>query len=108
MEVSEQIVADLMSKIGEDVSRAMLRSIDLSPEPKLPVAIAGAAAAIGIVTALLDELSGNEMKKGPTNANIMLAGLLAARYGIGGDGVEEAYLDIDALKAAGRSPEPTP
>ncbi len=102
------IVGDLMSKAGEDVSRAISRVLAICPDPHLPVAIAAAAAALGAVTALLDEAAGNDMAKGPSPENILLSGLLAARMGIAGDGVGEAYKDFDALKAAGRIAESQP
>ena len=101
------IVGDLMTKSGEDVTRSINRVLAICPDPHLPVAIAAAAAALGAVTALLDELAGNNRADGPSSENILLAGLLAARMGIAGDGVGEAYKDFDILKSAGRIPQLT-
>jgi hypothetical protein len=95
------VVEDLMEKIAEDVTRAMGRTLAICPDPRLPVALAGAAAALGIVTSLLDEMAGLKRKDGPSPENILLAGLLAARLGISGeDGVGQAYRDIEKLKVA--------
>jgi hypothetical protein len=97
------VIDDLMSKAGDDVSRAIRRTLSICPKPHLPVALAAAAAAIGIVTSILDNMAGNDRAKGPDHDNILLAGLLAARTAQENtDGIGDAYKDIEVLRKAGR------
>lgn len=103
METQTDVIGDLMLKAGDDVSHAIRRTLSICPKPHLPVALAAAAAALGIVTSILDSMAGNDRAKGPDHDNILLAGLLAARTGQdNADGIGEAYKDIDALRKAGR------
>lgn len=103
------VIGDLMTKAGEDVTASIRRTLAICPAPHLPVVLAAAAAAIGTVTAILDEMAGSDRSKGPTPENILLAGLLAARTGMKGfngaeDGIGAAYRDFETLKKAGRTP----
>jgi hypothetical protein len=99
------IVGDLMTKAGDDVTKTIMRTLAICPKPHLPVALAAAAAAIGIAVSILDDLAGNDRSKGPNGDNILLAGLLAARTALdSSDGVGEAYRDFDVLRVARRTP----
>jgi hypothetical protein len=104
----DAIIGDLMTKAGEDVTASIRRTLAICPTPHLPIVLAAAAAAIGTVTAILDEMAGNDHSRGPDPENILLAGLLAARTGMKGfngpeDGVGAAYRDFETLKKAGRT-----
>lgn len=97
------IIGDLMKKTGEDVTRAILRTLAICPRPHLPLVLAAAAAAIGTVASILDEMTDKKLGNGPNPENVLLAGLLAARTAISpNDGVAAAYRDFEVLKSAGR------
>ncbi|QUS40547.1 hypothetical protein RPMA_18185 [Tardiphaga alba] len=95
--MSDQIIKDLMTKIGDDVGATMRRTLAISPEPRLPVAMSGGASAIALIAAFLD----TDPKPEPDPDCVLLAGLLLGR--IGPNQVEEAYKDFEILKAAGRT-----
>lgn len=106
--LDDAIIGDLMTKAGEDVAASIRRTLAICPTPHLPVVLCAAAAAIGTVVAILDEMAGNDRSKGPDPENILLAGLLAARAGMKGfngleDSISAAYLDFKTLKDAGRT-----
>ena len=105
MDLKDIITNDLMNKISEDVSGAMLRTLALS-STKLPIAMSGCAAAVGITAAVLAALSGSyNSKLDPDPNNILLAALLAYRAGCGGKApIGAAYKDFDILKKARRIP----
>lgn len=85
---------DLMTKIGADVSGAMMRTLSLTDEP-LPVAMSGGSAAVGVIAAVL-----NPNGDAPDPDCIMLAALLIARTGSNHpDPVSQAYKDLEVLLA---------
>lgn len=99
---NQAITKDLMKKMGDDVSRTIMRRIAIAPEPHLPVAMAAAAAAIGILAAVLEKPSGkHDPQANPAPQGVLLAGLLAARCAItpNGDGIAAAYADLKTLIA---------
>jgi hypothetical protein len=103
LELHEQITRDLMKKVADDVVSAMHRTLAIAPSPHLPIAASAAAAAMGIVSALLEESSPDGRVPGstPDPDCVLLAGLLCARLGIGGaDPIGEAYADLKLLTAA--------
>lgn len=95
--MNDRIIKDLMVKIGDDVGATMRRTLAISPEPRLPVALSGGASAIALIAAFLD----TDTKPEPDPDCMLLAGLLLGR--IGPNQVEEAYRDFEILKAAGRT-----
>lgn len=99
----QAITKDLMKKMGDDVSRTIMRTIAIAPEPHLPVAMAAAAAAIGILAAVLEKPAGKyvDPEADPDPQAVLLAGLLAARCAItpNGDGIAAAYADLKTLTA---------
>lgn len=102
------VTSDLMTKVADDVIKAIIRTLSIAPNPRLPVATSAAAAALGIVAAELDKIAGCfDPVSGPGNDNILLSGLIAARLGMlpqSADSVGDAYKDYETLKAAGRTP----
>jgi hypothetical protein len=99
----QRITEDLMAKIEADVTATMLRTLAIAPDPLLPVAISGLAAALGLTAAALAKSRGNYVSGEPDPDCILLAALLGARMGISKGGVAEAYKDFEVLKAAGRA-----
>jgi hypothetical protein len=98
--VNEQIVQDLMTKIGDDVVAVLRRTLSIAPKPHLPIAMSAGASVIAFVACLLD----TDPKPTPDPECVLLAGLLIARTGLGGaDPIGEAFKDFDALKVAGRA-----
>lgn len=92
---NKQIISDLMRKIGDDVSSAMRRNVSLSPDPKLPVAAAGAAAAVGVLAAIINiDKDATEMDE----ECVILAGLMCARVALDPkNGISNAYRDLEIL-----------
>lgn len=98
--MSEQIIRDLMTKVGDDVGAALRRTLAIAPHPHLPIAIAAGASVVGLISAMLDK----DRAPNPDPDCVLLAGLLIARTGIGGkDPIREAYADFELLKEAGRT-----
>jgi hypothetical protein len=93
---NEQIISDLMGKVSDDVSNALCRTLALCPEPKLPVAIAGGAAAIGTIAAVLNTAP----KAGKIDPEcVLLAALLCAWVALDPkNGVHYAYRDLETLR----------
>ncbi len=102
------VTEDLMTKVADDVTKTVIRTLLIAPRPLLPVAASAAAAALGIVAAELDKLAGcYNALAGPGNDNILLAGLIVARMGMSpqaADSIGDAYKDYAALQAAGLAP----
>lgn len=98
------ITKDLMTKVADDVGAAIKRSAALAPNSDLPVVMAAAAAALGTLAAALDKRTGKSSRDaGPQMEGVMLAALLTARAGLNvGEGLDAAYKDMAALRAAGR------
>jgi hypothetical protein len=99
----DHITRDLMRKVADDVISAMRRTLAIAPAPILPVAVSAATAAMGIVSALLEQVSAEGRVPGsePDPDCVLLAGLLCARMGIGlGDSIGQAYADLRVLAAA--------
>jgi len=92
------VTKDLMIKISQDITAAMMRTLALT-DNHLPVAIAGGSAAAGIIAGCLGKMSGAyDKEKGPDEENVMLAGLLIARMGSQHpDAIAQAYRDLDRL-----------
>lgn len=98
--MNEQIIRDLMTKVGDDVSAALRRTLTIAPAPHLPIALAAGASVVGLIAVLLDA----DPKPDPDPDCVLLAGLLIARTGIGGkDPIGDAYADFKLLKDAGRT-----
>ena len=94
-----RITNDLMKKIGNDVTAAMIRTLDIAPN-HLPVAMAGAAAAVGVTAAILSRLNDSQELGGEPNPDmVMLAALIIGRMGLGPDGVSQAYIDLETLRS---------
>jgi len=94
-----RITNDLMKKVGDDVTAAMIRTLDIAPN-HLPVAVAGAAAAVGVTAAILGRLNDSqEMGGGPNPDMVMLAALIIGRMGLGPDGISQAYKDLETLRS---------
>jgi hypothetical protein len=101
--MTNDITEDLMSKVADDVTRAITRTLAIAPDPRLPIALSAVAAAIGTATALLQRMAGDAKEIDPEC--VMLAGLLGARIALDPDeGTSLAYADLDCLKSAGRLP----
>lgn len=99
---SETITRDLMRKLADDVTSAMLRTMALADErSRLPITISAGAACVGIIAGVLNRSAGGETGLAPDPDCVLLAGLLVARSGIGGDDpIADAYRDLELLKAA--------
>ena len=96
------IVGDLMTKVSDDVTRCIVRTLAIAPEPQLPIGISAIAATLGATACILQRLAGGENKE-PESENIMLAALLGARMSIEpDDAVSMAYEDLECLRTAGR------
>lgn len=94
----KHIISDLMAKVGDDITGAMMRTISISPEPHLPVAMAGGAAALGIVAGVLNEMSSHPDSE-LNDETILLAALLCAHTVINPKtGVEQACRDLQILR----------
>lgn len=101
--MGNRVIEDLMVKAGADVSAAMIRTLELAPpDDRLPIALSGVGAALGIAAGVLDPTDGD----GPGHDSVYLAALLAARIYMAGtakrDGITNAYKDLEVLKQAGR------
>jgi hypothetical protein len=107
------VTTDLMKKIADDVGNAILRTCDLAATidgPRLPLLMAAAAAALGMLSGELERMGGTQRPDatGPEYQVILLAGLLAARHGMQlPDPTGEAYRDMEALDRVGRVPQGT-
>ena len=101
LEQKNQIIDDLMGKIADDITRAMIRTLMLTPHPRLPVAMSGGAAAVGVLAGVLEQGTGEyDTAKRPDNETVMLAALLCAHVAIDpNDGVASAYRDFEILKS---------
>lgn len=100
-----EITSDLMKKVADDVIAAVHRTLAIAPDPLLPIAVSAGAACVGIVWAMLENLSDQGRTPGaaPDPECLMLAGLIVARVGIKQeDPIGAAYKDMDALRKTGR------
>ncbi len=100
--VDHAITRDLMKKLGDDISGYMLRTLSLAePRQQLPIGISAGAACVGMIAAILNKYAEGEAGQPPDPECVLLAGLLVARTGIGGDDpIGAAYRDLETLKAA--------
>lgn len=97
--VNTGVTKDLMSKVNEDVKAALNRVLNIAPEPHLPIALSAGASVLALVAILLD----SDPKPTPDPECLLLAGILMARTGMGGDDpVGDAFSDFETLRAAGR------
>lgn len=72
------IIDDLMKKVGDDVSDAIMRSIQLvSPPLMLPIANRAIMHALGASAMILDAASGTPGDKMPTRESMVFAAYLA-------------------------------
>lgn len=103
--IDDGIVSDLMLKVGDDVAAAMRRTLSISPEPRLPVAMAGVVAAIGTAAWVMMESAGaTAAPETPPPETVLLCALLAFRTGTDHpDSIRAAYDDLRALQDAGRA-----
>lgn len=104
VDADDQITRDLMRKVSDDVIGALRRVMSIAPAPHLPIAVSAGGAAIGFVSAALQYMTNDRQPGDPPDPEcILLAGLLCARMGIGGDDpIGAAYADMKALTDAGR------
>jgi hypothetical protein len=98
----EAITRDLMKKLADDVTSSMVRTLSLAGErQQLPIGIAAGASCIGIIAAMLNSAKGGASGQEPDPDCILLAALLVARTGIGGDDpIGDAYRDLGFLNEA--------
>lgn len=103
---NDTITRDLMRKLADDVSQSMLRTLSLADAPQqLPIGISAGASCIGIVAGILNAIEGKERGTPPDRDCILLAALLVARTGIGGDDpIGDAYRDLAVLNKAEGQP----
>jgi hypothetical protein len=108
--IEEAITRDLMRKLAKDVSDSMIRTLSLAgPRDQLPIGISAGASCIGIVSGILHVMEGKDKGTKPDPDNTLLAALLIARTGIGGDDpIGDAYRDLEFLKAAHAKAEGQP
>lgn len=98
--MTEQITRDLMTKVSDDISAVLRRTLSIAPHPHMPIAVSAGASVLGFLAAMLD----SDRKPDPDPDCVLLAGLLIARTGIGGkDPIGAAYADFQLLKDAGRT-----
>lgn len=103
--VEDHITRDLMRKVSEDVSAALNRTLSIAPHPLLPIAASAGAVCVGVMAGFLEAMSpeGRAPGTAPDPDCVLLAGLLCARMGMGGDDpIAAAYADLATLK--GTSP----
>jgi hypothetical protein len=101
-ELDLQIVDDLMKKVADDIERAIKRSLDIAPEPRLPIAVQAASTAVGELFEVLRGFEGSPLSDLQL---VMLAALLAGRGATVGEyhaALVEAKEDLCALYSAGR------
>lgn len=97
--IDDRVINDLMKKVADDVTAAIIRTLSICPRPHLPLLTAAAAAALGVMASELDRLAGN---KALDPDNVLLAGLLSARMGtVTDDPTGAAYKDFAVLENAG-------
>jgi len=100
---AEQIVADLITKVGSDVSAAIKRAISLAPDGALALSIAAASTALAFVAASIDDT--DPLPPMPDERTVLSAALLTVRSSLpqgGDDPFDAAMADVAALEAAGR------
>lgn len=105
--MSEQITRDLMRKASDDVEGVLRRVLSIAPRPWMPIAASAGAACLGFLAAELEQASEAGRKAGdaPDPECVLLAGLLCAHLGIGGDDpIGAAYADLKMLLAARATP----
>lgn len=98
----DYVTRDLMRKLSSDVSENMLRTISLVENRQvLPIVVAAGASCVGIISGVLHSMAEGESQTVPDPECILLAALLVARTGIGGDDpIGDAYRDLETIKAA--------
>lgn len=96
-EIRAQITDDLMTKVVDDVSDALKRTLSIAPL-HLPVALAAAAVCLGYASNVLSRMHSDDNQDNSelTEDISVLAALLAVR------GVEAGYADLQVLIDAGR------
>jgi hypothetical protein len=104
------VIRDLMNKAADDAKTHLLRTLSLSDDKHLPIAIAAGAAVMGITGAILSQQSDRYIPADPDPESVLLAALIIARsVSVEGqddrsDCVHQAFRDLDALREAGRLP----
>ena len=100
--LEEQIQRDLRKKVINDVHDAIERVMALSQDER-DILMAGASAAVLMLAShLYREASPNTaLPDKPVLRIVILAALVAARHGVGGD-IRDGIDDIEALVQAGR------
>lgn len=101
---ADQIVVDLIAKVGSDVSTAIKLAASLVPaHDALPIALAAVGSALAFAAACLDER--DPLPPFPSYRTVLTAALLSVRAVFPEDGVDpadSAAADVAALEAAGR------
>lgn len=100
----QHITDDLKTKAAQDVTAAVLRTVELvrpDSDAALEIAVGAAVAALAVVCAWQGYTDDpDELKP----VDVFLAALTVARSVGGGDAEGAAWADIDALSDAGRMP----
>lgn len=99
-DIEVMVTRDLMMKVADDITSAVTRTLALTDDRgNLPIAVSAGAACLGVIAAILDQQYGDKRGGKPDPDCVLLAALLAARTGIGGeDPVADAYRDLELLK----------
>lgn len=94
-------IAAAMDRVSQEVQEIVMRAladVGSGAQAHLPVACAAAAAAIGILGAVLEKMGGEPTSAKPEKDCVLLAGLLAARMGIDSESaIPQAYKDLERL-----------
>lgn len=103
-EANRAVTKDLIRKGSEEVGAVVSRIRSIAPAPFAPIAIAIAGGAVMPLAMELAWMAGVRSPK-PQPLHMLLAGLLAARTGLGGENpIDQVFKDIAALQKAGRAP----
>lgn len=97
------VTRDLMTKISDDVTATVLRTLDLGDE-RLPLAMAAAVAAVGILAAVLrrdvlDPVVGESGRSMIDHDAVLYAALLTARFALSPEtAADDAHRDLERIR----------
>lgn len=102
-----QVTKDLMAKASDDMVHALARTVSLAGRDRMPVAMAGAAGALGCFAAELQATGTSDtdsLPKSDPDCILLAALILASTANRSSDPVSDGYKQFYALKGGGQGP----